>query len=228
MAISPISSVSFRNNNNQVNFGGRKEKPEHSSSSLTNTLRSIPLATLIALSPLCEAYALDKDNLPSSNLERTFYTGIDKNDQSLGGFLIPKGTIPWDGVPTMTYVQFFDNDRDNSDYEKLVIETYPSGKMGLPDKIYVKDFVVSSTYNTDTGKTKTKYIIEGRSSKVRANKDGERHEKLKPGVSTEVSKEVFEALKRQLGDAMRIKVEKNTTNNELEQDAQMGTMLFGM
>lgn len=50
MAISPISSVSFRNNYGQINFMGRKE--EHRSSNFTNTLKAIPLATIIAMSPM--------------------------------------------------------------------------------------------------------------------------------------------------------------------------------
>lgn len=50
MAIAPISSVSFRNNYNQVNFEGKKK--EHTHSKMSNALKSIPLATLIAMSSL--------------------------------------------------------------------------------------------------------------------------------------------------------------------------------
>ena len=52
MAISPINNVSFRNNYNQVNFEGRNKEKSHHTNGVKNTLRSIPLATLIAMSPL--------------------------------------------------------------------------------------------------------------------------------------------------------------------------------
>lgn len=52
MPIAPISSLSFKNNYNQVNFEGKKKENTPHSSVVSNTLKAIPLATLIALSPL--------------------------------------------------------------------------------------------------------------------------------------------------------------------------------
>lgn len=52
MAISPINNVSFRNNYNQVSFEGKNKEKSHQTSSIKTTLRAIPLATLIAMSPL--------------------------------------------------------------------------------------------------------------------------------------------------------------------------------
>ena len=52
MAISPINNVSFRNNYNQVSFEGKNKEKSHHTSSIKTTLRAIPLATLIAMSPL--------------------------------------------------------------------------------------------------------------------------------------------------------------------------------
>ena len=52
MAIRPVASVSFSNQYNNVNFEGRKNKETHSHSSVTNTLKSIPLAVAIAMSPM--------------------------------------------------------------------------------------------------------------------------------------------------------------------------------
>lgn len=52
MAISPINKVSFRNNYNQVSFEGKNKEKSHHTSSIKTTLRAIPLATLIAMSPL--------------------------------------------------------------------------------------------------------------------------------------------------------------------------------
>jgi len=51
MAIAPISSVSFRNNYNQINFEGKKEK-KSSGLHVSSSIKAIPLATMIALSPL--------------------------------------------------------------------------------------------------------------------------------------------------------------------------------
>ncbi len=52
MAISPINNVSFRNNYNQVSFEGKNKEKSHHTSGIKTTLRAIPLATLIAMSPL--------------------------------------------------------------------------------------------------------------------------------------------------------------------------------
>lgn len=52
MTIRPINGVSFRNNYNQVNFEGRKKEGHQSPSMVTNTIKSIPLAAVIAMSPL--------------------------------------------------------------------------------------------------------------------------------------------------------------------------------
>lgn len=99
MAISPVSSVSFRNNYGQVNFEGRKEKSEYHSSSFTNTLRSIPLATLIALSPLNTTQA--QTTAPQ---EEIVY--LQNIDDSLNG----SGAVN---------VWFISTDGDNSNAEKV-------------------------------------------------------------------------------------------------------------
>ncbi len=52
MTIRPITPVSFGANYNRLTFEGRKDNENYRPSYLKNTLRSIPLATLIAMSPL--------------------------------------------------------------------------------------------------------------------------------------------------------------------------------
>lgn len=52
MAIAPISSVSFRNNYNQVNFEGKKKEHKSSGMHIPSAVKAIPLATAIAMSPL--------------------------------------------------------------------------------------------------------------------------------------------------------------------------------
>ena len=52
MAIRPVTSVSFGTHSNRLAFEGRKDRENHRPSYVSNTIKSIPLATLIALSPL--------------------------------------------------------------------------------------------------------------------------------------------------------------------------------
>ena len=59
MTISPVSAVSFKNNYNQVNFGSKHKKGEegYSSRPAGSLMKSIPLAALIAMSPLVNTQA---------------------------------------------------------------------------------------------------------------------------------------------------------------------------
>lgn len=54
MTIRPVTSVSFNKNYNKLNFEGRKDRETqyHRPSYVVNTLRSIPLAAILAMSPL--------------------------------------------------------------------------------------------------------------------------------------------------------------------------------
>ena len=56
MSISPISSVSFNNYNN-VSFEGRRSKNHSEHNHSTSPLRAVPLAALIAMSPMVNTYA---------------------------------------------------------------------------------------------------------------------------------------------------------------------------
>lgn len=69
MAIAPVSNVSFRSNYNQVNFEGKK-KEKSSGLHVTNSIKVIPLATLLALSPLNNVEAGAQAGI-SSNSDRT-------------------------------------------------------------------------------------------------------------------------------------------------------------
>lgn len=63
MAIAPISSVSFRNNYNQVNFEGKKKEHKSSGMHIPSAVKAIPLATAIAMSPLTSVDASAQDLL---------------------------------------------------------------------------------------------------------------------------------------------------------------------
>lgn len=52
MAIRPVTSVSFGTHYNRLAFEGRKDRENHRPSYVSNTIKSIPLAALLAMSPL--------------------------------------------------------------------------------------------------------------------------------------------------------------------------------
>lgn len=216
MAIAPISSVSFRNN--YINFEGKKRNNDNRGIQIPDSAKAVPLAVLIAMSPLSDAYAQNQQDYPKPNLKKEYYKKLDNNDTKIGLASFPLGDVPWDGKKVMTSVQIYDSNGDESNYEKMVIETFTPQNWQCPDKIYVKDFVIESTYNTDTKETKNRYIIEGLRTTTRRNADGNYIERQKSGASTTVNKEVFDVLKQELGDAMKIqKIEKTTNNREIEE-----------
>lgn len=87
MAIAPINNVSFRNNYNQVNFEGKK-KEKSTVLHLSNSIKAIPLATLIALSPLniAEAQRTDssQDNTRSTFIGTKRFEGVLSTDIKKG------------------------------------------------------------------------------------------------------------------------------------------------
>ena len=76
MAIRAVSSVNFNNYNN-ISFEGRRNKKhaEHQRHS-TNPLKVVPLAALIAMSPLTSTYA----NEPYTN-KPAYVQGLDASQQ---------------------------------------------------------------------------------------------------------------------------------------------------
>lgn len=64
MAISPVSSVSFRNNYNQISFEGKRKEKSESVIHSTSPLKAVPLAVMLAMSPLnsVEAQSTSSNN----------------------------------------------------------------------------------------------------------------------------------------------------------------------
>ncbi len=93
MAVSPISSVSFRGNYNQVNFEGKKDKREqYHTSSFTNTLKSIPLAVAIAMSPLVtQAQAPQEKNVLEVPVDTRGIEPSNRNDYCAVRFISNDG-----------------------------------------------------------------------------------------------------------------------------------------
>lgn len=225
MAVSPISSVSFRGNYNQVNFEGKKREKD-SGMHVSNTIKAIPLATVIAMSPLVDAYAQDNVVFPESNLKKELYSEINDNDIKVAKSFLRANEINWAEPHGMTVITAYDSDGDASDYEKLVIDVRPpAGAKGASTKMYVRGLTIASTYNKDTGKTTKEYIIEGARTKSFKKADGTVVEKRQPGVSKKVSKEVFDTLRDRLGDSIKVKTENITTDNDTEAE---NAILFDM
>lgn len=106
MAIAPVSSVSFRGNYNQVNFEGKKRE-KSSGLHVSNSIKAIPLATLIAMSPLnvVEAQSTSASNpdTRSTLIERKNYDGVLRTDMREGVNLTAE-FYDRDGVSSTTEV----------------------------------------------------------------------------------------------------------------------------
>ena len=215
MALSPISSVSFRGNYNQVNFEGKKREKD-SGMHVSNTIKAIPLATVIAMSPLVDAYAQGNVVFPESNFKKELYSEINDNDTKVARAFLMANEINWAEPHGMTVITAYDSDGDASDYEKLLVEVKSAKANGPTTKMYVKGLTIASTYNKDTGKTTKEYIIEGARTKSFKKADGTVVEKRQPGVSKSVSKEVFDVLRKRLGDGIQVKTKNLTTDNDTE------------
>lgn len=102
MAIAPINNVSFRNNYNQVSFEGKNKEKSHQTSSIKTTLRAIPLATLIAMSPLNNVEAQTN---PTANKEKVVQMQTYKNPVKDGCNIL-----------------FISNDGNDSDAEAIALQ----------------------------------------------------------------------------------------------------------
>lgn len=104
MAISPVSAVSFKNNYNQVNFGSKHKKGEegYSSRPAGSLMKSIPLAALIAMSPLVNTQAqILKLNPNEKTIQSITYKDVNRD-----------GCNIW----------FVSNDGNDSDIEAIVLQ----------------------------------------------------------------------------------------------------------
>ena len=102
MAIAPINNVSFRNKYKQVSFEVKNKEKSHQTSSIKTTLRAIPLATLIAMSPLNNVEA--QTNL-TANKEKVVQMQTYKNPVKDG-----------------CNVLFISNDGNDSDVEAIALQ----------------------------------------------------------------------------------------------------------
>lgn len=105
MAISPVASVSFRNNYNQVNFEGKNKKNNVDLHYASNTIKAIPLATLLALSPLNNVDAQTKSMSEVVNVQT--YNNIVMGESSPAGLIF----------------RYLNKDSDSTTIEKITADS---------------------------------------------------------------------------------------------------------
>ena len=219
MAIVPVSNVSFRNNYSQVNFEGKK-KDKSSGLYVSNSIKAIPLATLIALSPLNGVQA-QTNNAGSNEKVLTvqtyknpaldgcniLYISNDGNDADVEAIALQYGQTTTynadvDGqrtrlIKTVNTKQYLDTLKQVN-----VVYKYDDGK---PERKYTKYVAAgSSTYNTYIDRADTKKQIRHSSGRMK-------HDEY------EIDKELFEYLKQFMEDG-EIKIENKVVNVSSEED----------
>ena len=158
MTISPVSAVSFRNNYNQVNFGSKHKKDEgnHSSRPAGTLMKSVPLAALIAMSPLVGAQAqLINGITPNEKIVKSMtykdpdkdgcdilFISNDGNDSNAEAIVLQHGMLakysrPVNGVRKNILKR--ENERQYLDTLKIVHERvkYSDGTITKPTTKYV-------------------------------------------------------------------------------------------
>lgn len=141
MAIAPISSVSFRNNYNQVNFEGKK-KDKTSGLHVSSSIKAIPLATLIALSPLNNVEADAQVRAASAKPRTEVVQGIENPNLIKAERLHNVVKDPTGKEPDDLVIQFYDRDGNKSTTEEIFLFSkitkkyalmYPELEMGRYD-----------------------------------------------------------------------------------------------
>lgn len=126
MAIAPVSSVSFRNNySNQVSFEGKKEKA--SKMQVPMALKAIPLATLLAMSPLNSVDA---------------QTRADHNNEDVLAIQQYKGTTN----DRSCNIFFISNDGDANNFERVALG-YSGSKVKINEVVNGKRIPVIKSTN---------------------------------------------------------------------------------
>lgn len=233
MAIAPVSSVSFRNTQNQVHFEGKKERKNHSG--ISNTIKAIPLATLIALSPLntVEVNAQSKTQKPEQTEKVVGYGDYEGNPIGVEYYNQddPKAK-DYDKAymeNTNASIFFYSNDGDDSKAEyarlflvtprqrttvingKKVTYTYSDQKIIKIESLGILNNQSLNMHNPYTlGEI---YYVCGSGEEIstvgmcgtEAVKDPERksYKKIKSNMQVAVSKELFEDLKNILGNTVK-------------------------
>lgn len=199
MAISAINSVSFRNNYNNIHFEGKKDKPAQHRS-MSSSLKAVPLAVLLAMSPL--------NNVEAQNNRIVVASGTYEN-------ATPPSKL---GEVEPCLVQFVSTDGNNSDAElvSLAFETEKgAGSIMVDGKKYWAHYKYTECVDVDTleicdvttnypligPKTHKEYYVSGNGSKKRSGYYTDSGEYInadsfykKGSVKKRISKEFYDYL----------------------------------
>lgn len=138
MVITAVNNVSFRGNYNNLNFEGKKkQRPEHEPRHSSSMLKAIPLATMIAMSPL---------NAPSTN-----FSINDDPEKIIEIHEVDEGD-------KLTNIRLISTDNDDSTIEKFSLEVFSDRKgesfdADLNQKVATKRSVIDCV-DVDTLKLK--------------------------------------------------------------------------
>lgn len=133
MAISAISSVNVCGYNKNTSFTGNKElsKKNGYAQSASNPLKAIPLAALIAMSPLNSVNLNAENRIEDSGLNIELVETPEVSETYQSNVIVKsKSFKDADGVTT---VKFISSDGNRSNFEKVIItETMPGMNGGKP------------------------------------------------------------------------------------------------
>ena len=231
MAISPISNVSFNNYNN-VTFESRKNKkyPEYHSHS-TSPIKAIPLAALIAMSPLTSVNAQNNIN------EKVVVSGVFENAK-------PPTIISDKGEPCEIF--FISNDGDDNSVERIKLKFVDkrfkimdvNGQRKKMNYEYTKDIYADTLvlcnetrkYNGKPDKNTEAYYVLGECRHMRSyyhNSEGDIIKKdgfvKNYKGKIEISKDLYKYLQEIMGDEIQYKV----INEEIDGDLETEQLING-
>lgn len=188
MAILPVNNVSFRGNYNQVNFEGKKKEKSYHGSTLRNVMRSIPLATLIAMSPMVGQAQAPQEKILS---------WIKLSDKQA---VNPKTKNE------LSEMIFISTDGNDNDAEIVTLQstsnTYRKGvKYAFTTYVDVKTLEVRNITNPENGRVTTEYYVWGPGRVARSRGEtpegefvGEPYFPPKKPMKVEVTKDFYEYL----------------------------------
>ncbi len=223
MAIAPINKVSFRSNYNQVNFEGKKK--EHTHSKMTNALKSVPLATLIAMSPLnmqaedvvvARVEIENADAITGQNA-RVLFCDTDGNPSNVEKIVFEfedllkyKEKINGREVPVrQTFIKAYE--LDSVRVEK-VTEVFDNEPDRHSTRYYISGPTTSTWSNSRTADVpyeQSKLVRRGRTEKY-------------PREEIQVTQRVYDYLKQILGSQLPEKVTTVTEDGDLNYREEMG------
>ena len=223
MAIAPVSSVSFRNNYNQINFEGKKK--EHTHSKMTNALKSVPLAALIAMSPLnmqAEDIVVARVEIENADAitgrnARVLFCDTDGNPNNVEKIVFEfeellkyKEKINGREVPVrQTFTKAYELD---SVHVKKVTEVFDNGPDRHSTRYYISGPTTSTWSNSRTADVpyeQSKLVRRGRTEKY-------------PRGEIQVTQRVYDYLKQILGSQLPEKVTTVTEDGDLNYREEMG------